>query len=254
MRKFLGISAIALGVVGVIGCAATIGLAWWAAVEAVREVDHAAERLDQGLTEADAVLSRVEVRLGIVQTDLDRARVAAEKLDAAEQEHPRLKQEIERQLDQLFPTLDRAEDLAESLRTLAAGLRTSADISERFQRGDPEKIAHMRSIAGQLDSAAAELSGLHARAEQLKQAQSGRITQEIVALIRRALAGSERLASAMTSARREVSEVREKLGFWRNKVVFWIYASATGVTFLAVWMGLGQATLVSWGRQRLGSR
>jgi hypothetical protein len=58
MRKLLGIGGVVLGIVGVLLCAAVIGLGWRAAVRTVDGIDRVAARLDKGLSETD-VPSRI---------------------------------------------------------------------------------------------------------------------------------------------------------------------------------------------------
>jgi hypothetical protein len=50
-------------VAGVLLCATAIGIGWWAAARTVDRFGRVVARLDQGLSEADGRLARVESRL-----------------------------------------------------------------------------------------------------------------------------------------------------------------------------------------------
>jgi predicted RNase H-like nuclease (RuvC/YqgF family) len=132
MSKLLGLGALILGGVGVLLCAAIIGIAWWAAMKSADRLDQLANRVDHGLSEVDAPLARVESRLSALRADLDEVRGAAEKITDENPELPRIQAEIERLVDRLIPTLERADFLAESLRATAAAIRTAADVVDQF--------------------------------------------------------------------------------------------------------------------------
>ena len=63
MQKLLGSGTVVLGGIGLLLCAAVIGIGWWAAVKTVDRLDRAMARLDHGLTEVDVQLARVESRV-----------------------------------------------------------------------------------------------------------------------------------------------------------------------------------------------
>src|SRR5688500_4202671 len=88
MRKPLGIGAVLLGIVGVLLCAAAIGIGWWAAVRTVARLDRAADRLDQSLSEVDQRLSRVEAQMNTVCSGLNAVREATEAIAAENPELP----------------------------------------------------------------------------------------------------------------------------------------------------------------------
>src|SRR6476659_8976960 len=125
MRTVLGIGALVLGVVGVLLCAAAMGIGWWAALGISARLDRAVARLDHGLSEVDLRLSRLEARLNAVRSDLNEVREAAGTLAAQNPELPRVQAAIERVLDRFVPAFDRADALADSLGSVAAGLRTA---------------------------------------------------------------------------------------------------------------------------------
>src|SRR5262249_40744226 len=159
MRPRLGIGAVVLGVVGVLLCAAAVGLGWWVAAKIAGRVTRVAARLDQGLSEADSGLARVEERVNAVRANLDDVRGGAARIAAESPGPPRVRAAIEQLLDRLVPTLDRADALAGSLRSMAAGLRTAADIVNQLGE-EPELSGRVRSAADTIDSAAEALNGL----------------------------------------------------------------------------------------------
>src|SRR5689334_22676092 len=128
MKRLLGVGAAALGVLGAVACAVAIGAGWWAAGWTTDRVALVAARLDHGLSEADARLERVEVRLAAVRADLAGMLGQAEKLADENPILPRVRSAVERLLDRLLPTIDRAAGLADSLRAVAAGLRAAEDV------------------------------------------------------------------------------------------------------------------------------
>ncbi len=253
MRTLLGIAAVGLGVVGVLLCAAAVGIGWWAAVKISARLDRAAARLDHGLSEVDQRLSRVEARMNAVRSDLNDVREAAETIAADNPELPRVRAGIERVLDRFVPTFDRADALADSLRSVAAGIRTAADIVDQL-KDDSKVTARVRQAADKIDRGAEKLSGLRARVEALKLAKAIRLTRELVDLAREAIAGSELLAEGLAAAREEISSLREGTAEWRDQVVSWIHVAATANTVVWLWGGLGQVCLIGWGRRRFGDR
>jgi len=226
-----------------------VGIGWWTAVKTAARLDRAVARLDHGLTEVDAQLARVESRVNSVRRDLDAVREAAETFAAENPNLPRVQAEIERLLDRLVPTLERADALAESLRSVAAGLRTGADIADQLT-DDSAATERVRSAADKIDRAAEALNGLRARLEDSKSAKAIRLARQIGELAREAIAGSELLAEGLAAARQEIVVVRGRMVEWRNKVVFWIYVTATANTLVWLWGGLGQLCLIGWGRRR----
>src|SRR5688572_12406269 len=113
MQKLLGSGAVVLGGMGLLLCAAVVGIGGWAAVKTVARLDRAAARLDHGLTEVDAQLARVEARVSSIRRDLDSVRDAVDSIAAENPDLPRVQAQIERLLDRLVPTLERADALAE---------------------------------------------------------------------------------------------------------------------------------------------
>jgi hypothetical protein len=253
MRVLLGIGAIVLGAVGVLVCAAAIGFGWWIAAKTADRITRVAARLDQGLSEADAGLGRVEERLDAVRAGLVEVRGEAEKIAAEDPELPRVRAAAERLLDRLVPTLDRAAALADSLRSVAAGLRAAADIVTQLG-GDTGPPSPARDAADAIDRAADVLNIPRAKIEAVKSAGAVRMIRGLVALAREAVAGSERLADGLAAARREVAIARGRTAEWRDEVVFWVYVAAAANTLAWLWVGLGQLTLIGWGRRRIASR
>jgi hypothetical protein len=252
MRTSSGIIAVVLGAVGVLVCAAAVGLGWWVAVKTADRVTRVAARLDQGLSEADAGLARVEVRLNAVRADLDEARGAAATLAAENPELPRVRSAIEQLLDRLVPAIDRAAAIADSLRSVAAGLRASADIVD--QLGGETQHGRARTAADTIDRAAEALNVPRARIDAVKSAAAVRLTRELVDLAREAVAGSARLADGLAAARGEIAGFRVSTAERRDGVVFWVYVAAAANTLVWLWVGLGQLCLVGWGRRHLSGR
>jgi septal ring factor EnvC (AmiA/AmiB activator) len=240
---------VALGAVGTLVCAAAIGFGWWAAVKTADRVNRAAERLDHGLGETDAGLARVEERLATIRAEMDAIRAEADRLGEENPELPRVKAAVERLLDRLLAAIEQAGTLAESLRAVAAGLRAGEDVVTQFG----VKVEHpsrVDKVAGAIDGAAFLLHMPKARIERVKSAVATRIVRELVELAREAAAGSERLAEGLAVARGEIATAREKVAEWRGEIVFWVYAAAAANTLVWVWVGLGQLSLVGWGRRR----
>ena len=249
MRSVLGGAAVVLGCVGLLWCTAAAGFGWWAALQAVERIDRAAARLDQGLAAADARLARVEDRLNAVRTDINSLREAIAAVAAENPELPRVQAEIERLLDRLVPAFERADALADSLTSVAAGLRTAADVVDQFH-DDPGATVRVRQAADTIDRAAEMLNGLRANIEAVKSAKAVRLTRAVVTLAQEAAAGSERLAEGLAAARQEVAGLRLRTAEARDRIVFWIYAVATTNTLVWMWGGLGQACLIGWGRRQ----
>lgn len=250
MRRTLSILVIMLAAAGVLVCGAALGVGWWVAVRTVDRLDRVTDRLDTGLSRADARLGRVEARMQAVHAELDGVRVEAEALVAENPELPRVRARIEQMLDKLLPALDRADAMAESLRSVAEGLRTAADMTEEVAADRPV-IPRLRGAADKIDRAAEALAGLRGRVEEVKSAAAVRLTDVLVALVREAVAGSERLADGLAAAREALADGRTGLAEWRDRVVFWVYVSATANMLVWVWIGLGQLCLIGWGRRRL---
>src|SRR5262249_35403175 len=146
-----------------------------------------ATRLDDGLSEADARLERVEGRLAAVRADLAETRGEAEKLAAENPELPRGRAAIERLLDRLLPTIHRAAALADSLRPVATGLRAAEDVVTQLG-GEIEQPSRARTAADAIDRAAEVLNVPRARVDAVKSAAAVRLTRELVELARQAAA------------------------------------------------------------------
>jgi hypothetical protein len=253
MRKLLGVGTVVLGVAGVLLCATAFGIGWWAAARIVDRIGLAAARLDQGLFETDARLSRVELRMNTVRSELDQARVGAEAIVAENPELPRVRARTEQILDRLVPAIDRADAIAESLQSVAAGLRTAADVADQLN-DDGGGSVRVRNAADTIDRAAEALDGLQTRVEAVKSDKAVQSIRDLVDLARAAVASSERLAEGLATVRRVIAVVRERTAEWRGEVVFWAYAAATANAIVWLWSGLGQLCLIGWGRRWLGGR
>ena len=251
MRRFLGIGAVVLGVAGVLVCATAIGIGWWTAVRTSNRIVRLGTRLDDGLSKADERLARVELRMNAIRTDLTKVREAAETFDSETQDLPRVRAAIEQVLDRLIPILDRADATADSLRSVAVGLRTGADIVDQLN-DNLEATARARDAADKIDFAAESLIGLRARIDTMKSAKAVQLTRELVTLAQEAVAGSERLAEGLTAARQEIAVVRERATDRRNNIIFSFYVAATANTLLWLWSGVGQLCLIGWGTGRCG--
>jgi hypothetical protein len=252
MRRFLGIWAVGLGLLGTMLCAAAIGLGWWAANWTIDRVTLVAARLDQGLSAADTRLEQVEGRLSAVRADLAERLGEAERMAADHVELPRLQSAIERLLDRLLPTIERAAALADSLRTVADGLRVVDDVVTGLG-AHIEQPSRTDVVADAIDRAAETLNIPQARIDAVKSAAAVRLAREVVELAREAAAASQRLADGLVDVRRQVAVSRERLGVWRNWLVSRLRLAAGLHTVAWLWLGLGQLCLVSWGRRRLAS-
>ena len=253
MRKFIGIGAVVLGVLGVLLCATAVGMSWWAAATINARLVQLAARLELGLSEVDLHLIRVESRLNAIQTDFDAVRGAAEKVTAENLALPRVQAEIELIIDRLVPSVDRADTLAESLRFGAAGLRTAADIVEQLH-DDLETTILVRNAADKIDRAAESLNDIRARVEALKSAKAVQWTHELGILAREAIASSERIAEGLADVRQGISLVRARSAEWIDDVVWRVNLVATASTLVWVWGGLAQLCLIGWGRRRFDVR
>jgi phage shock protein A len=234
---------------GVLVCSAAIGLGAWAAARVNGRVDRAAGTLDRGLSEADERLERVEQRLAAIRGELAEARPEPESLAAENPELPRVRAAIERLLDRLIPAIDRAAALADSLRAVAAGLRAAEDVATQLG-ATIQQPSRARAAADAIDRAAGVLNVPRSRIDVVKSAAAVRLTRELIELAREAAAGSELLSQALADARREVASARGRVVEWRGQVVFWVRVAAVAHTLAWLWVGLGQAALVGWGRRR----
>jgi len=253
MGRFLGISAVLLGAVGLLLCVTAIGLGWMTATRTVDRIDRAAARLDAGLTETDERLARVESRVSTLRSEIKEVRGGAEAILADNPELPRVRAEIERLLEKLIPALDRLDATAESLRSMAAGLRAVADLVDQLH-DDPEATVRIRSAADGIDRAAEKLNAPRARVDAVKSAKAVQLTQKLIELAREAVAGSDLLAESLATARQEIAVARSRMVEYRDAVVFRVYAAAVANTVFWLWGGLGQLCLIGWGRRRISKR
>jgi hypothetical protein len=238
---------VALGVLGVLLCAAALGLGWWAAAKVADRVNRAAARLDHGLVETDARLRRVEDRLAAIRADVDGVRGEADRLAAENPELPRAKAAVERVLDRLLAVIERAGTLADALRAVAGGLRAAEDVVTQLGVEIPQPSRADRAAAA-IDSAAALVNIPKDRLDRVKSSAAGRFVRELVELAREAAAGAERLAEALAEARREVAAARDRTAGWRDTLVRWVYLAAVVNTLAWMWFGVGQWCLMGWGR------
>jgi chromosome segregation ATPase len=250
MRKLVGIGAIVLGAIGLLVSAAAIGVGWRTAVRAVDRIDRITARLENGLSETDVRLARVEARVSTIHTELNELRGAAETIGTENPELPRVRAEFERLLDRLVPALDRVDATADSLRSVAAGLRAAADIVDQLN-DDPEATVRVRIAADAIDRAAEALNAPRAKVDALKSAKSVEMTRRLVNLVQSAVANSNLLAEGLAAARLEIVAARTRAPEYRDKVVFRIDAAATANTLIWLWGGLGQLCLIGWGRRKM---
>lgn len=196
MRRLMGISAAAIGAVGTLICVAAVGISWWVTARVADRVGNVAERLEQGLTDAETRLAHVEERLAAVRASLDETHAAAELIAAENPELPRVRAAVEQLVDRMMPTIDRAAAIADSLLPVAAVLRSAADIATQFGG----ESGRARIAADAIDHAASLLSTPRERIRAVKSAQAVRLTRELLDVAREAVAGSERLANGIAAA------------------------------------------------------
>jgi hypothetical protein len=249
MRKLLGIGGVVLGVVGVLLCAAVIGIGWRTAVRTVDRIDRVAARLDKGLSETDVRLGRVESRVSTIRSELNEVRGGAEAIVADNPELPWVRAEIERLLDRLLPALEQLDATTDSLLSVAVGLRAAADIVDELN-DDPEATVRLRSAADAIDRAAEALNAPRAKVDAVKSAKAVQLTQKLVTLAREAVAGSDLLSEGLAAARQGIAVANKRTAEYRDKVVFRVYAAAVANTLVWLWIGLGQLCLIGWGRRR----
>jgi len=249
MRKLLGIGGVVVGGVGVLLCAAAIGVSWWTAVRTVDGIGRVADRLDNGLSETDVRLARVESQVSTVRSELNEVRAGAEAIVADNPDLPRVRAKIERLLDRLVPALDRVDATADSLQAVGVGLRAAADIVDQLNN-DLEAPVRLRSAADAIDRAAEALNAPRAKVDAIKSAKAVQLTQKLVTLARAAVAGSDLLAEALAAARQAIAVAKKQLVEYRDKLVFRVYTAATASTIVWSWAGLGQLCLIGWGWRR----
>ncbi len=162
-----------------------------------------------------------------------------------------MRAEVERLFDRLVPALDRADATADSLRTVAAGLRTAADVVDQLG-DDVAATARARTAADAIDRAADALNAPRAKLDAVKSAGAVRVTQQLVALARAAVAGSDLLAEGLAAARQELAAARARAAEYRDAAVVRVYAAAAANTLFWSWGGLGQVCLIAWGRRSAG--
>jgi archaellum component FlaC len=253
MRKYLGIGAVVLGVVGVLLSATVIGIGWWATVKITGRLDRANSRLDQGMSKIEVRLARVEARVNSLRTDLNTVHASVDSIAADNPELPRIRAEIERLLNRLIPAIERTDDLADSLLSVAAGLRTTADIVDQI-KDNATITVRVQNAADKIDRAAETLNGIRARVEALKSAKSVQLMNGIVTLSREAITSSELLSEGIASVREVIAIVPGQTGTWRDTIVFWIYIAMTAITVIFLCSGLGQLCLIGWGRKTISHR
>jgi hypothetical protein len=54
--------------------------------------------------------------------------------------------------------------------------------------------------------------------------------------------------------RREVADAPERVVEWRGRIVLWVRVAAVAHALAWFWIGLGQLSLVGWGRRRFARR
>jgi hypothetical protein len=250
MQRSLSIGAIVLGIIGVLLCGVAIGVGWWVAAASVGRLTRIADRLDHGLSEADSGLARVEERMNAVRLGLDEIQAEAARTVAENPELPRVQAAIEQLFGQLNQALDRADAIADSLKSVTAGLQTTADILDQLSVG-PKLPNRIRDAAGTIDNAADKLHGLQTQIEDRKLVKTAQIADEFVERVRGAIANSKRLAEGLVAIRGDIPDIRERIVEWRERVVFWHHVAVAIHTIVCCWAALGQLCLAGCGRRRL---
>jgi hypothetical protein len=200
MTQTLRSVAFVLGFVGVLLCLAAIAVGWYAAVNSANRIERAADRLDRGLWAVDAPLARVELKVTAVHAQLDGVRTAAVAIAAENPALPRVKEAIDQLVARLVSGVEQAETLADSLRSQAAGIRAAAEFVEHFHV-DEKVTRPLHAAADKIDQAANALDGLRGQIEELKVAKAIDLTNKVLGIAAKALAGTDALASGVSSAR-----------------------------------------------------
>jgi hypothetical protein len=248
MTQTLRSVAFVLGFVGVLLCLAAIAVGWYAAVNSANRIERAADRLDRGLWAVDAPLARVELKVTAVHAQLDGVRTAAVAIAAENPALPRVKEAIDQLVARLVSGVEQAETLADSLRSQAAGIRAAAEFVEHFHV-DEKVTRPLHAAADKIDQAANALDGLRGQIEELKVAKAIDLTNKVLGIAAKALAGTDALASGVSSAREGLLHTREQTVEVQEKAGFWIYLAAAANTIIWLWGSLGQLSLIGWGRR-----
>ncbi|MFL5327446.1 MAG: hypothetical protein ACJ8C4_00910 [Gemmataceae bacterium] len=248
MRNAIGHCAAVLGVVGVVTCVGVVGIGWWVATRTAARVDRAAIRVDGGLCAIEQKLASIEARLNAVRTDINAVLTDAESIASGNPDLSRMQAQIERLLDRSVQIFDRADTIAASLGSVAVGLRTGADVVDQFD-DDSELTVRARNAADTIDRAAESLASLRTKVEAWKSVKTVQLSQEFVTFAREGAAGAERLTEGLTLTRQSIVVARERMDTLRDDVVFWIHIAATAFSLIALWIGVGQLCLFSWGRR-----
>jgi hypothetical protein len=221
MRPLLGVGAVVLGVVGVLLCAAAVGLGWWLVEKSAGRVTRVAVRIDQGLSEMDAGFAQVEERIKAVRTDFDEVRGATARIPAGNPDLPGARTAIDQVLSRLAPALDLADAIGGSLRSTAGALRAADDLVDEVSE-ENELSGRFQSAADTIDRAAEALKGVRARLGVVKMANSVRLPRELGNLAREAVAGSERLADGLAAARKGIDIARGRTAERRILLLRWV--------------------------------
>lgn len=253
MRTIAALLALPLGTIGVILACTVIVAIWWAAFDLNSRVGRVAERVEQGCDRTDETLVRLQEKLQTTRTAVALVRRAAVTRLEAKRDTPAVRQQAETLAQQLTPLLERAETLADALRTLAQLLRMSADVLEELG-GSVGRAARMNTAADRITDAADALADLRGRAVALREKTDHPRVQAVIQLVDDSGPSLDRLTEGLETVRSQVADVRQESATVALRIRRWIFGIAGVATLLTLWAGIGQVSLVGWGRRQFLSR
>jgi chromosome segregation ATPase len=248
MKRFFGLLALLLGLVGLLACVAAVGFAWWASNRYLGQAAETAGRVEKLLTTADKQANRLQDDVSDTRTRIEELRAAARTVAArGDESDPADRARVETLIANLSSKIERGEDLAETLRSAALILRNGTALAAALSK-DEEKAERLRSAEKILGETVKKLSEVRDKLARARRGDDLRGTAGDVAVLAddalpalsRVEEGISEVEGFLSRAGKEVAEVREALTFWKT-------AGPILATLILAWVALGQASLLARG-------
>jgi hypothetical protein len=243
LRRFVGVVALLLSGVGIVGCVAGIVGIWRFYQGASEKVQKVSARLDVGLRRVSDVTQNVRHSVEKARAEVAEFGKESADLGGGEEKSRRASRTLRTLVQQkVGPSMG---DLGGRLATLSdAAVAASALIESvgelppgRMGRLQPDQLERWTDQSRQLSVTLRRLEGAVGDGD--KEA-SGRevaaATSEVDLLLQRCQATVDDWQSDLDAVREELSRVKAE-------VLGWLWPAAVAVTFLVGWMGVGQVSL-----------
>jgi methyl-accepting chemotaxis protein len=258
MSRVIGLAALGLGAIGLVGCLAGLIGIWAVRPSFLRSSVEVLDTADGGLTLVDEKTTRADELLKAIRKSVDPVTGKIRKLAKGERtsdDEEELKQIVEA-LARRLGQVDRIAELAETAvaflnrtppLTKSLRLRNSQGTAGRAPAETSQDSAKARS---RLATALKKIRENLAKFRKDKQVQK-EVVKAVVDLAREVDSELKSVESKVERVRQKAAELGTEVADLRTAVPDWTNWAAVIGSVVLVWMGLGQLVLSRWGWDRI---